>query len=347
MIRLLLVDDEAFIREGILCMVDWARLGIEVTGAAENALSALESMMDDMPDILLTDIKMPGMDGLELVERALQLNPALQCVILSGYDEFAYAQRALHMGVREYLLKLCNKEDMEEVLGRICERLRAERHKAHNEQATRHAQVLLLTERLLQLRPAGSGDAVIQPEQVRGLTESLGNAVLLREAYVLLLAQQERARLTAAEAVQDVYRDMAEDVLFAQTAHALTALLPASAPRRAFVSKMVACIHRQYADPRLSLQYLADHEVHMNADYIGKEFARDMGMKLSAYLLQVRMERAKQLLQEAEDYRMYEIAERVGLGHNPNYFSRLFYKQEGITPKEYRTRLFQQNSSEI
>mgnify|MGYP000498939897 CR=1 FL=1 len=69
MYKLLLVDDEAIIREGIEKMVDWGRLGICLTDSCANAIVALDSMMDDMPDILVTDVRMPGMDGLELVER--------------------------------------------------------------------------------------------------------------------------------------------------------------------------------------------------------------------------------------------------------------------------------------
>ena len=76
----------------------------------------------------------------------------------------------------------------------------------------------------------------------------------------------------------------------------------------------------------------------MNADYIGKEFARAEGLKVSGYLTQVRMERAKKLLLAQKEPLIYEIAEQVGLGHNPQYFSQLFRKYTGMTPKEYILR---------
>lgn len=120
MYKLLLVDDEAIIREGIEKMVDWGRLGICLTDSCANAIVALDSMMDDMPDILVTDVRMPGMDGLELVERARRLHPQLRCIILSGYDEFDYARKALQFGVIEYLLKPCSQEELESALDRAC-----------------------------------------------------------------------------------------------------------------------------------------------------------------------------------------------------------------------------------
>ena len=75
MYKRLLVDDEQIIREGLEGMIDWEELGLALTASCSNAIAALDSMMDDMPDILLTDIRLPGMSGLELVSRAVSLHP--------------------------------------------------------------------------------------------------------------------------------------------------------------------------------------------------------------------------------------------------------------------------------
>ena len=77
MIKLLLVDDESIIRESLETMLPLGTLGIRLTSSCGNAFDALNSMQNDMPDILITDIKMPGMDGLELIERAQMLTPQL------------------------------------------------------------------------------------------------------------------------------------------------------------------------------------------------------------------------------------------------------------------------------
>lgn len=348
MIKLVLVDDEAIIREGILKMMDWERLNIRVIAACANALSALESMVDDMPDILMTDVKMPGMDGLELIERAIALNASLQCVILSGYDEFAFAQKAIHMGVRDYLLKPCSQAEMEASLERVCRRVEARRKQVHDWNALRQDRMLALADQLLRLRPKDEAQPGIAPEQVRPLAEAAGDPSLLREAYVYLVTQHVPARLSADwgfDAVQDVYGS--GEALESNIARGLTQLLPHRHARREFVGRMLAYLHEHYDNPGLSLQYLADHVTHMNADYIGKAFAKETGMKLSAYLLQLRMEQAKRLLSEPLDRRMYEIAEQVGLGHNPNYFSRLFCNYAGMSPKEYRALHAPDGNSDI
>ena len=94
MYKLLLVDDEPIIREGLERIIDWEKLDLKLTASCPNAIAALDSMTDDMPDILLTDIRLPGMTGLELVQRAVTLHPMLQTLILSGHDTFQYAQQA-------------------------------------------------------------------------------------------------------------------------------------------------------------------------------------------------------------------------------------------------------------
>lgn len=336
-IKLLLVDDEAIIRQGIEKMINWEGLGITLTGSCPNALSALESMTDDMPDILMTDIKMPGMDGLELIERALALHSTLKCIILSGYDEFSFAKKAIQMGVNDYLLKPCSQSEMEEALARVCRDVEAENQKVRYLYDVRQERVHILADQLLQLRPEPEGASDILPAQVRHVAKAAGDPGLLREAFMHIVTHHlhdQGRKQWGFDVVQDVYADV--NSLENHIAAGLTALAPYRHKRRSFVSSMLTYIHEHYSDPQLSLQYLADHVAHMNADYVGKEFTRDVGMKLSAYLLQVRMEHAKMLLALPQDMRMYEIAEQVGFGHNPNYFSRVFYKYTGMTPKEFR-----------
>lgn len=129
MYKLLLVDDEPIIREGLERMIDWEKLNLKMTASCPNAIAALDSMTDDMPDILLTDIRLPGMTGLELVQRAVALHPMLQCIVPSGYDTFQYAQEALKYGVIEYLLKPCDQEELENALRRACTNIDKNRKK--------------------------------------------------------------------------------------------------------------------------------------------------------------------------------------------------------------------------
>ena len=103
--RVLLVDDEEDIRVGISRKMDWAGLGFSLVGEAENGQDALELAEQLRPDVVLTDIKMPFMDGLELCRILTQRLPAAKFVVFSGFDDFEYAKQAIRMNVSEYILK--------------------------------------------------------------------------------------------------------------------------------------------------------------------------------------------------------------------------------------------------
>ena len=333
MINMLLVDDERIIREGIEAMLPLDKLNIRLTASCANAFDALDSMADDMPDVLLTDIKMPRMDGLALIERALQINPMLRCIVLSGYDEFSLAQRALKMGVKEYLLKPCTREDLLKSLETICKDIRHCRKRASHRMDHHLERVKELAEQLDSLSP-NEPTGKISACQVRALVQATEDEKLLREAYTYLIARNEAQAERGFAAIQSAYRDGSDFAeLITMSLNQREAL---STRYRGFVQRMCTYIQEHYADESLSLQYLADHEIHMRADYLGREFTKDTGMKLSAYLLQIRMEKAKSLLKNcSEESRVYEVAEQVGLGHNPQYFSQLFRKYTGMTPSEY------------
>ncbi len=106
MLRVVIIDDEVLARVGIKSMMDWAELGCEVVGDADNGESGLELIRKLKPDIVITDIKMPVMDGLELMERVKRENRHIKFIVLSSYDEFQLVKQAMKMGTEEYLIKL-------------------------------------------------------------------------------------------------------------------------------------------------------------------------------------------------------------------------------------------------
>lgn len=119
MYKVLLVDDERLILEGISSVVDWKKAGTELAGTARNGLEALDKITQLSPDIVITDIAMPGLDGLGLVERGLESCPGLRFIMLTGYKEFDYACRAMQHGVKHYLLKPCNESQIEDALSEL------------------------------------------------------------------------------------------------------------------------------------------------------------------------------------------------------------------------------------
>ena len=164
--RVLLVDDEEELREGIRQKIDWAGLGFALSGTAENGVEALELSEQLHPDVVLTDIKMPYMDGLELCRRLRPLLPAAKMVVFSGFDKFEYARQAVGLNVSEYILKPINAPELSAVLTRLREQLDQERTAQQDIEALRrrYEESLPLLRELFYTRLL---DGKIPPEQVR------------------------------------------------------------------------------------------------------------------------------------------------------------------------------------
>ncbi len=125
MLRVIIADDEERICKLINILADWERLDMEVVGVACNGIDALSLVRRLQPDILITDIRMPGCDGLKVISQAKQAAPSLEVIIISGYAQFDYAQTAIQYGVGEYLLKPINKEALNSTLEKMGRRCRA------------------------------------------------------------------------------------------------------------------------------------------------------------------------------------------------------------------------------
>lgn len=131
MLKIFLAEDEVIVRETIKRMIPWEELGFELVGEAADGEMALPLLIRQKPDLLITDIKMPFMDGLTLAKLAKKELPELKIVILSGYDDFNYAKQAINIGVEDYLLKPITKNALIERLSEI--RSRYEHEKTQKE----------------------------------------------------------------------------------------------------------------------------------------------------------------------------------------------------------------------
>ena len=126
-IKVFLVEDEMVIRNGIVKSINWEKEGYRLVGEASDGELAYPMILKEKPDILLTDIKMPFMDGLELSRLVKQELPDTKILIFSGYDEFEYAKEAIRIGVTEYLLKPVPSEQLLEVMRRISKQIEQDR----------------------------------------------------------------------------------------------------------------------------------------------------------------------------------------------------------------------------
>ncbi|KMK75561.1 response regulator transcription factor [Alkalihalobacillus pseudalcaliphilus] len=115
--RVLIVDDEIFVRKGLRSLISWKQFGYEVCWEADNGEQALEIIQEHKPDLVVTDIRMPEIDGLELIKRARELEqPVCPFIIVSGYNDFKYAQTAVRYQVFDFVLKPIDQEEFEAIL---------------------------------------------------------------------------------------------------------------------------------------------------------------------------------------------------------------------------------------
>ena len=124
---IMIVEDEYLVRQGVSSLVDFKKFNMQVIGEAENGLEAWEKIQAECPDIILTDINMPQMNGIKLAQLAREQYPQLHIIFLTGYDDFDYALSAVKLGADDYLLKPFSREDVEAMLIKVKEKLDKEK----------------------------------------------------------------------------------------------------------------------------------------------------------------------------------------------------------------------------
>jgi two-component system, response regulator YesN len=122
MYRVIIADDEPKVSQLIRNLIEWDNLNLEHVATAHDGISALELIKKHRPDIVITDIRMPGYDGIELIKNTKEINPNIDFIIISGYQHFDYAHNAIKYGVKDYLLKPLNKNEINATLSKMIER---------------------------------------------------------------------------------------------------------------------------------------------------------------------------------------------------------------------------------
>ena len=178
MIKLFVVDDEQDTREGLRYYVDWARFNIQVIGDADDGLTAIDPIMKERPDIVLTDVRMPGMDGLTLALKLREAGVGARIIFISGYEDVSYMKTALKVDAIDYILKPMDQEELAQVMHKVTGLIQEERIFPRRKQEMQSLVVLYflkasaslrrkrakksghLIERINEWKAAGGADAV-------------------------------------------------------------------------------------------------------------------------------------------------------------------------------------------
>ncbi|MCU6791442.1 response regulator transcription factor [Paenibacillus sp. WQ 127069] len=512
MYKVLLVDDERIILDGISNVVNWEAAGTVLAGTARNGIEAYEFVKQNPPDIIISDIKMPGMDGLQLAAKMFEEYPQIKLVLLSGFSEFEYARQAMRYKVKHYLLKPCNENKILEALVELVDELN---HEEQREQFVRNMRYGLekvlphvkeqflkefvtnktygncdweyyrklfdldlqnrkvrlilfqleghfefehmfavknIAEELLQKNVLSStvgGQVLIVVEDAESVSELYDCIHQIRETFLryykidLTIALSEADEIIRArslykqtleclnyrfylgegslitkrdivgveqpelrefaydednlmlqikaglweEANKEIdlffqklaglrsnistsksyviqllmaiirlgnadamvnYRDHLVKLMDLETLQSIQTFFKEVASQItlshyehtknkhcAITDKVLDIINGHLGNTELSLNWVAHQMLYMNSDYLGKLFKKRTGEKFSNYVMKVRIAKATELLEQKSDIKIFELAEMLGFGDNPQYFSQVFKKYAGCTPSEY------------
>ena len=361
MYKVFYVDDEASMRAGIRESIEWSDSGFTLAGEAPDGEMALSLMQEIMPDILITDVRMPFMDGIELSRQVKKMMPWVKIIILSGHDEFEYAKQAITIGVEDYLLKPVTSAKLMETLSEIATRIDNER-RSNVEKLIASMQDITVGGKMPltkidklpvidKLRYATKTDA---PKFVEDYLESFDSTA--RTSFIFLYYIFMDILFSSAKIIEEFGGDskevlseyfdagymMQDGADIEKIKGLLTSVLErvvefrdaaAGSKYSDIIIKAQEYIRKNYSIKDISLHTVAK-EVSISPNHFSTIFSRETGETFISYLTGVRIEQAKVLLKTTQ-LRTSDIGYEVGY-NDTQYFSYVFKKQTGMTPKEFR-----------
>lgn len=344
--KVMIVDDEPVICQGMPKLVDWQKYGFFISDTCNNGLQALELATISGYDLIITDIRMPQMDGLDMIHQMQKKGLCDNFIVLSAYSDFSYAQSAIQFGVKDYLVKPINKGHLVASLERT-RKLLDEQYQVIKVHQKNYSEVESLESALVSLTQIYK-------------TQNLGDTIHWMENNLLGLFGEFAP--TTPDAIHIIQRlifctvkNISEDdegmlYHFAETRdfqsvlsylkELLSTNLPDSTPLEinvatdASMKKIINYIKENYCE-NISLRQLSSI-FYMNPAYLGRKFTKVMGQSFISYLNHYRVDRARELLNDP-DIMIYEVCSMVGY-KDLNYFYKTFKDIIGCTPSEYRHR---------
>lgn len=341
--KILIIEDEFIIRKGLRHLLEHMGLEgvcMEEIMEAEDGIDAEILLQQESFDIVFTDINMPEMDGLSLLAKSADYNPDSQWVILSGYDSFKYAQRAILHGAKDYLLKPITKEKLNETMLRLVDNIKKEQNdfidikEIEGMLLDLESSIWVLDENLV-IDTIAKWANIMDKKQLKlsyyqnvmnhllkTLVDRINQKGSISLDSALSLSEENIPQITCK--FQDICIEMINKTRFQRKGKIID---PIEAAKEYMLKNVCAKINLDDVAQKLGL----------NSSYFSQLFKRETGQTFVEYRIHLRMETAKQLL-EKSDLRIIDISSEIGYDDAP-HFAKTFKKYTGISPKEYRQSL--------
>ena len=365
MLRVMLVDDEPFIMQGLSVLIDWGELGFEIVKMAGNGGEAYEYLKKECVDLIIADISMPVMTGIELLERIREekLSDAW-FIILSGYNEFEYARKAIRYACMDYLLKPINKEQLTEILNKVSksadEKLKEQTSGANaapgadnvQRPGTAETRETLCKEEVDVLVSAiEQNDMTIINKSADTLYDKMysmglgGDIISANISYLQFCLIHLAVQLDETVDQEEILKYINENVYDAGNTRGTRTHLKRFALsyaeyltelRKNASTDVLLEIEKEikfnYAD-NLTLKELS-RKYYINTSYLGQLFRKKYGQSFKDYLSSVRINEAASMLLKTDE-KIAIIAEKAGY-KDMDYFIQKFIDLKGCTPARYR-----------
>jgi len=353
--KVLIIDDEPWSREVVKALGDWSRLELSVIGEAEDGNEGLRKIGELQPDIVITDMRMPGTDGAELLQAMYGRYPKLKIIVMSGYDDFVYLKQAIRSKAVEYLLKPIKPEELDAALAQS----KAELERA-NQPAWRELAPLFasgadmqrygdMRERiytyLMELNKEAAAAAcgkLMQELDDRGAGLEAGSALRIANDLMLMLEQfLSEQELSFASLLPGEEARIGQDTspagplkevgaLYGKAIEAL--LLLRQSRNRLDMADVRQYVDAHYQNP-ISLESVAGQFL-VSKEHLSRMFKTSVGENLTDYIVRRRMEKARGLIAD-EGMSIKHAAQLAGY-EDIAYFYRVFKKHFGMTPGQLR-----------
>ena len=347
--KVLIVDDDIYVKIGLEKLIPWKALHFDEILYADNGSSAYDIALQEFPDLIITDVKMPVMSGVDLCKKISETDMETSIIMLSAYDDFEFTRAALNYNVKDYILKPLNTERIEQIINKIKalmsmqQRRQNLRRILYNNELSARVSASLHRSDLDDINSLFWQDLSgmqLERSEIRDCCLQLVH-LLFDYTESLDFYTHDPSVPKRMDSVEYILSVKTPSEIYSYTNSLYTGMMEALSARRLdtnpLVNEMCMYIDKNYSDAGLSVTKVAQ-DLHIAPGYAGPLFKNYKGIRMQHYISNLRIEKASRLLKDVK-LKVNEIGEMVGIP-DTNHFCKIFKKIKGLSPTEYRNTNF-------